>query len=199
MKKYIFLLFMMLLAMCAPEKSRFDILEEKQAEQIKTGIRTDTIFLDLTYGMSQRLTFESFQQKVNDSIFMLRKNGVFEYNMPLDAGMVRVAFHANFSKDSLYSLSLILKGKNAAEAEQLQQRMVKMLEKENGIPVTFPCESDETKNDFYFIKGNQQIEIKYPYKSNRTIVTYSDFTMENRVSKEELQKKNAKIPDDQEE
>jgi hypothetical protein len=198
MSKYIFLLGMMLLSMCAPEKSRFDILEEKQAEQIKTGIRTDTIFMDLTYGMSQRQTFESFQKKVNDSIFTLRKNGAFEYNMPLDAGMVRVAFHANFSKDSLYSLSLILKGKNVAEAELLQQKMVKLLEKKNGSPVTFPCESDKTKNDYYFIAGNQQIEIKYPYKSNRTIVTCSDYAMENRISKDQ-QKKNAKIPDSQEE
>jgi hypothetical protein len=189
MKRYIFLLLVALLSMCAPEKSRFDILEEKQAEQLKTGIRTDTIFMDFTYGMSQRLTFESFQKYVNDSVFLIKKGGVFEYNMPLDSVIVRVAFHTKFYHDSLYRFSLILKGKNEVEAGKLQQKMVNLLKMNNGTPLEFPSTSDKTKSDYYFISGNQQIELKYPKATGRMIVTYSDFTLENRKNRESPPKK----------
>lgn len=198
MKKYIFLLSVVFFSMCSHEKSRYDIIEEKQAEQLKTGIRKDTVFMDFVYGLNRRLTFEKFRRLADDSIFIVKKNGIFEYQMILDTGKVRVGFHTGFFHDSLYNFSLILKGKNQAEAELLQRRIVNLLTEKNGNPVTVPNKSDKTKSDYYFITGNQQIEVKYPYLSNKTIVAYSDYSMEKRKNAEDQKTGKKQLPENPE-
>jgi hypothetical protein len=178
--------------MCTHEKSRFKIVEEKQAEQLKTGIRKDTIFMGFKFGMTEKQTFERFRKLADENVFTINKRSVFEYQMNLDTVKTRTAFHTSFYHDSLYSFSLILKGKKPSEAELIQLKMVSSLMKEYGDPIQVPSLSDETKVDYYFIRGNQQVKIEYPDLSNKTIVTFSDYSFEKRKNSEEQQMKKDK-------
>jgi hypothetical protein len=187
MRKYIvILLSLFLFSMCAPPKSRLYPVQQKQAEQSKTGIRNDTVFMDFRFGMSQRQVFAKFRRLVDDSVFALRKSGIFEYQMKLDTGTVKVGFHTDFYHDSLYAFSIVLRGKDQKEAEELQMKMVNQVKQKFGDPVTIPSESDKTKMDYYFVNINQQVEIKYPFSSVKVAVTYSDWARGNRKMQEEL-------------
>jgi hypothetical protein len=193
MRKHIILLSLLLFSMCTPQKSRLYMVEEKQAEQSKTGVRNDTVFMDLTFGMTQRQTWTKFRELAFDSIIIIRSSGVFEYQMNMDSAKVRVGFHTSFLHDSLYSFSMILKGKNQSEADRLQLKMVDLLTVKYGNPVTVPSTSDKSKLDYYFVKGNLQIELMYPFSSNKTVVTYSDYSMEKRKNiEDQLLKKETK-------
>jgi hypothetical protein len=187
MKRYaIILLSAMVFVMCTEKKSRLHEVELKQAEEMKSGTRVENVFLDMKYGMSQGATFSRFRQLAYEGVIDLGKGSVFEYELQLDTQKVKVGFHTQYFHDSLYSFSLILKGKNEAEAESLRQRMVSELRGKYGEPFVIPNEQDTTKRDFYFVKNNQRIELLYPYQARKSAVTYVDYTMEQRMIQEEI-------------
>jgi hypothetical protein len=190
MKKYIILLSAMVFTVCTPHKSRLSEVELKQAEQAKTGIRYDTIFMDFKYGMSQHHTFERFRELVYLEHLTVTKGGAFEWQTKLDTCKMGVGFHSNYYHDSLYSFSFIYKGKNQSQADWIQLYLADSLKSKYGSPVIIPSEEDTTKRDYYFVKGNQQIELKYPFQSKKTIATFTDFAVENRKNLEELQQAN---------
>ena len=186
MKKYILLLSALVFVMCT-HKSRLYEVEFKQAEQVKTGIRYDTIFMDFKYGMSQHKTFERFRELVYLEYLTATKAGAFEWQTKLDTFKLGVGFHSSYYHDSLYSLSFIYKGKSQSQADRMQLFLVDSLKGKYGSPVIIPSEEDTTKRDYYFVKGNQRIELIYPFQSKKTIATFTDFTIENRKNQEELQ------------
>jgi len=187
MKKYAFILLSALVfMMCTEKKSRLYEVEMKQAEEMKSGTREENVFLDIQYGMSQGATFSRFRQLAYQGVIDLGKGSVFEYAMKLDTQMVKVGFHTDYFHDSLYSFSLILKGKNEAEAEGLRQRMIQELKGKYGEPIAIPSVEDTTKRDFYFVKNNQRIELLYPYQARKSAVTYVDYPMEIRMIQEEI-------------
>ncbi len=97
MKTYIVLLSILLFSMCTHEKSRFKIIEEKQAEQLKTGIRKDTIFMGFKFGMSRKTNIlKRFRKLADENVFTINKRSVFEYQMNLDTVKTRIAFHTSF-------------------------------------------------------------------------------------------------------
>jgi len=187
MKKYAFILLSVLVfMMCTEKKSRLHEVELKQAEEMKSGTRVENVFLDITYGMSQSATFSRFRQLAYQGVIDLGKGSVFEYAMKLDTQTVMVGFHTDYFRDSLYSFSIILKGKNEAEAESLRQRMLKELKGKYGEPFVIPSVEDTTRRDFYFVKDNQRIELLYPYQARKSAVTYVDYPMETRMIREEI-------------
>jgi len=191
MKKYFFLLSALMFTMCT-HKSRLYEVEQKQAEEIKTNIRYDTIFMDFNYGMSQHRTFERFRELVYLEVFTLSKSGTFEYQTKVDTLKLGVGFHTSFYHDSLYSFSFIYKGKDQSQADRIRFMLVDSLKQKYGNPILIPSEEDTTKRDYYFVKGNQQIDLKYPFESKKSIVTYTDFTIENRKLLEDMKQPNAK-------
>jgi hypothetical protein len=193
MEKYILLLSALVFTMCT-HKGRLYEVEQMQAEQVKTGIRYDTIFMDFNYGMSQHRTFERFRELVYLEVLTLTKAGAFEYQSKLDTFKLGVGFHSDYYHDSLYSFSLIYKGKDQSQADRIQLFLVDSLKGKYGNPVIIPSEEDTTKRDYFFVKGNQQIELKYPFQSKKTIATFTDFTIENRKIQEELQEANKPKP-----
>jgi hypothetical protein len=190
MKKYIILLSALVFTMCTTPKSRLYEVELKQADQAKTGIRYDTIFMDFKYGMSQHKTFERFRDLVYLEYLTITKGGAFEWQTKLDTFKLGVGFHSNYYHDSLYSFSFIYKGKNQSQADRMQLFLADSLKSKYGEPVIIPSEEDTTKRDYFFVKGNQRIDLIYPFQSKKTIATYTDFTIENRKNLEELQEAN---------
>jgi hypothetical protein len=186
MKKYLILLLAMACIMCT-HKSRLYEVELKQAEQVKTGIRYDTIFMDFKYGMSQHKTFERFRELVYLEYLTVTKAGAFEWQTKLDTFKLGVGFNSKYYHDSLYSLSFIYKGKSQSQADRIQLFLADSLKGKYGPPVIIPSEEDTTQRDYFFVKGNQQIELKYPFQSKKTIATFTDFTIENRKNLEKLQ------------
>jgi hypothetical protein len=185
MKKYIILLSVLVFTMCT-HKSRLYEVEQKQAEQVKTGIRYDTIFMDFNYGMSQHKTFERFRELVYLEYLTVNKGGAFEWKTKMDTFKLGVGFHSKYYHDSLYSFSFIYKGKNQSQADWIQLYLADSLKGKYGSPVIIPSEEDTTKRDYYFIRGNQQVELKYPFQSRKTIATFTDFTIENRKNLDAL-------------
>jgi hypothetical protein len=182
----VILLSALVFMMCTKEKSRLHEVELKQAEEMKSGIRVENVFLDMKYGMSQGATFSRFRQLAYEGVIDLGKGSVFEYTMKLDTQSVKVGFHTEFFHDSLYSFSLILKGKSETEAEALRQLMLKELKGKYGEPFVIPSEEDTTKRDFYFVKDNQRIELLYPFQARKSAVTYVDYPAEIRMIQEEI-------------
>jgi hypothetical protein len=186
MKKYLILLLAMVCIMCT-HKSRLYEVELKQAEQAKTAIRYDTLFMDFKYGMSQHKTFERFRELVYLEHLTVTKGGAFEWQTKLDTFKLGVGFNSKYYHDSLYSFSFIYKGKNQSQADRMQLFLADSLKGKYGNPVIIPSEEDTTKRDYFFVKGNQRIELIYPFQSKKTIATFTDFTIENRKNLEKLQ------------
>lgn len=197
MKKYTILLFALVFAMCT-QKSRLYEVELKQAEQAKTGIRYDTIFMDFRYGMSQHKTFERFRELVYLESLTLTKGGAFEWQTKLDTFKLGVGFNSKYFHDSLYSLSFIYKGKSQSQADRMQLFLADSLKSKYGEPIIIPSEEDTTKRDYFFVKGNQRIELIYPYQSKKTIATFTDFTIENRKKLQELQEAQKPVSEEKE-
>lgn len=187
MKKLaVFLLSALVFMMCTEKKGRLHEVELKQAEEMKSGVRVENVFLDLKYGLSQSAVFSRFRQLAYQGVIDLGKGSVFEYTMKLDTQTVKAGFHTEFYHDSLYSFSLLLKGKNEAEAETFRQLMLKELKMKFGEPFVIPSEEDTTKRDFYFVKDNQRIELLYPFQARKCAVTYVDYPVETRMIQEEM-------------
>ena len=78
MKKYVVILLVILASvMCSQKKSRLYEVELKQAEEMKSGVREENVFLDIKYGMSQSAIFARFRQLAYEGIIDLGKNSVF--------------------------------------------------------------------------------------------------------------------------
>lgn len=192
MKTYFTMLFILLFTMCSSDRNPLSPVHKKQAEQIRTGIRNDVVFMDFRFYMTEKQTFERFRKLVSDSVFTLTKSTVFEYKMKIDSINTRVAFHTGFYHDSLYSFSLIFKGKTKTEADFIQQKMVNRYKKDFGDPVIVPAATDETKRDYYFVSGNQQVKVEYPSQTNKTVVTYTEYSMEKRKNEDDKEIKKVK-------
>jgi hypothetical protein len=180
MKKYIILLFSALLFITCTHKGRLYPVEQKQAQEIKTGIRYDTVFQDITFGASQHHLFQRFREMVYLEKLTLTKSGTFELQTRLDTMKLKVGFNSRFFHDSLYCFSFIYKGKDQVQALRIRQLLADSLQRKFGSPILIPSEEDTTKRDFYYVRGNQKIELKYPYKARRTILTLTEYTLENR-------------------
>jgi hypothetical protein len=192
MKKYFILVFAALMFIMCSHKGRLYLVEQKQAQEIKTGVRNDTVFQDIAFGMSQHRIFQRFRELVYLEKLNLTKNGTFESTARLDTMKLSVGFNSRYFHDSLYSFSFIYKGKNQAQAERIRQILADSLNKKFGNPILIPTEEDTTRRDFYYVRGNQKIELKYPYKSRRAIMTLTDYTLENHMIREGMQEAKAK-------
>jgi hypothetical protein len=191
MKKYVILLLAALLFVMCTHKGRLYPVEQKQAWEIKTGVRYDTVFQDIAFGESQHHIFQRFRELVYLEKLNLTKNGTFEYQTRLDTMNLNVGFNSRYFHDSLYSFSFIYKGKDQAQALRIRELLADSLQKKFGSPILIPAEEDTTKRDLYYVRGNQKIELKYPYKARRTILTLTEYTLENRKVLEGQQEANA--------
>ncbi len=177
MKKIIFLI--IILSACVASKDRYDLIAEKQNEQLKIGIIKDTTILNFRFGMTEDEVNKHFTELLNNKSISIGDDNEYELIFPFDVITAKAHFTTDYFNDSLYSITLKMEGNDSSEAELIQLKMSSLLMKKYGNPLIVKSLLNENENDYIFIVGNQQIEVVYPFM-NMTMVNYIDFRMEKR-------------------
>jgi len=199
MKIFGFLFTLFLFTMCSEPKSRYELIREKQAEQIERGIQKDTTLLGFHFGMSKAQYDVKFAELIADGTLTTNADGLVGLIIPIVYTFPFARLRDEYFKDSLCSITLLIEGDYSQiiedddmKAQWAHTQMALLLLKKYPYPNCLVVESllDKTHMDYYFFEGKQQIELLYPYLSDILSVTYSDFQMIERKEKIEEDLKN---------
>lgn len=200
MKKLLlaFFIFSMFI-MCQPQKTRFELIQERQNLEIAKGIKKDTIILDFIFGMTSAEVQSHFKYLLNSNRIKLNDRNEYAYEIPIEIPKNLMAtFSPEYLNDSLYSMDLLIDTETFSDAvlAQLQLDILYMNKYSNLLEV--PALFNKKESDYLFINGNRQIEIDYPVIS-RVLIEYTDIRREARKNKldndEKVRKKKDLIND----
>ena len=194
MKKLLVISCCLLLIACSEQKSRWKIIEEKEKQELNSGIKNDTIFLDFAFGMTEDQVNKKLSQLL-ESGKISAPNKSYEYKFTFDYPKEAIAtFRTEYFNGKLYEFTLKIDADDQTEAEIIQLKLVSLYMQKYGSPIKVPSVLNETESDYLFINGNRQIEICYPLYGT-VFIDYTDLTIKNEKQfqdeKQNLQKQDS--------
>ncbi len=187
MKKLLLCIILFTCFMCSPPKKSLDKVQSLIDSETKKGIRKDTIFLGLTFGMSENQVDEKLMELLSENKIITNSDHTLGYDLQIDWPVkIKTTFNPQYLNDSLYSFALIIQGKDGtqAEAEFIHSSVVSLYSQKysSNNKVKVPTMFDKEKFDYVFVLGNQQINIEYPAITTAVYVRYFDYEMRYRKS-----------------
>jgi len=178
---------------------------QKQKEEIQKAIiaeanspeRIDSIFLDYSFGMSEK-EFYAHTRKLYKQKKLILEDNTYVFNTKIgDAGLstkVKIRYSPEFFNDSLVSLTLGIEGDELHRAHKglLSVEMAGMLldayRSKHKVHLTYESlQVNENETEFYLFKNNLLIEIKHGIMDD-VRVFYTDKPNEDRMQMAKLKK-----------
>ena len=171
------------------EKEEIDRLEAKRQQEMKSGIRNDTIFLGYWFGMTEpEFNRKTIELKEQGKLYVNEDN-YLAYKMTIDDGIIGEAeatYSPEYIAGKLFQLGVSVKSKNIYTPILTQLQLVQIYQKKYGfdyIRVKTILSTDDKEYDYYWIDGNRQIKILKGLDDAR--VFYTDITAENLAKENE--------------
>lgn len=179
-----------LIISCKEKNKQYEGLmkvEQKEDMELAKGIRKDSIFLDLTFGMSEKEVKKKLGQLLKQGkIQKINNNYCYKFNFEFPKESI-ATFGGNFFNDSLYVFTLEFFENSNSLAKLVYSQMVLLLMDKYGNPIVVPNLLNEAEKDYYWIIGNQKIKVVSPFMSKLTVY-YIDILAERK--KETIEKLN---------
>jgi len=171
--------------------SQYDKLDEKIDYELNKGVKNDSIFLGFSFGMNEKEALSHCNKLVSENKIKTTQNNQFEYTLSLGSNSAfksqTATLHTEFYDERLYKLSLHIE---SASPELLAFEIERLYSKKYSSSIMTKLELDnETINNFYWINGNQQINIGNSI--GFVHISYIDLLAEIEKKKEEDKKKQA--------
>jgi len=152
-----------------------ETIEEVIKNEIASGVRKDTIFIGLSFGLTQK----EYRKKLKDlkkskKLYEDETNGnVITYDLVGDHGTRKCIFKAEFYQDSLYQLIVGVKPQQYERVRSLTLMLQSFFMKKYSLPTEIKqmllipdC------REYTWIKGNRKIKIICGYQDSR--IVYED-------------------------
>jgi len=188
MKNLFFFFIAVVVFSCSTPKDRYDLISEKQMEQLKNGTISNTTILNFKFGMSDSEVDNHLSELLRNNEISTNNQDQYEFTIPLEVVTAKATFSPKYFNDSLYCMTLRIEGENSTETELIQLKMVSLLMTKYGKPLILKNVLNENENDYIFIVGNQQIELNYPFMGS-LLVNYSDFRMKQKSDEADRKQK----------
>jgi hypothetical protein len=155
---------------------------------LRSGIRNDSLFLGIHFGMTRKEFYDRCLQLNHDSLLT---NGPTKYKILYKiqdtVGLIEMHFYPDFEKDKIYQMPMLVNYENWApwnrkmQPDSLQQRIKQMFDKWYG-PGFIKVKKDSA--DFAFVKvdGNRRITI-YRETESEVKVLFTDLLIEAEIKK----------------
>jgi len=176
-------------------KKHQQIIDEKIKKELSSDIRNDTIFLGLTFGMTEKEVNNKLQSLKKEGKIYSNDNNYYEYEFSLENNAKgKATFNTDYFENKLYELTVIVKSDDLiyGSSTLLLKLMLRMiysrkygyddLEKESILG---------NSEDYIWINGNRMIEMNSGI--NNVIIFYTDLIAKN---KKEAQMKEQEIKDE---
>jgi len=172
-------------------------IDEKIEKELSLGIRNDTIFLGLTFGMTEKEFNNKLQSLKKEGKIYLNDNNYYEYEFSLENNAKGEAtFNTDYFENKLYELAVIVKSDDLIFGTstlllKLNLRMIYSSKYGYGSCLEKESILDNNSKDYIWINGNRMIEMNSGI--NSVIIFYTDLMAKN---KKEAQMKEQEIEDE---
>ena len=162
-----------------------EAIKQRIETELASGKRYDTIFLGLTFGMSEKEFTSELSKLVRAGKLYVNSSDQYEYKFEFKGGTYESAkanLNSEFHSDSLFQLTLIVEPEISFGSRDLIKLKLINLYIDKYFAATLEKESLLGEHDDYvIIKGNLQIEILTSI--NGAHVIYTDLSKEKEINR----------------
>lgn len=201
MKNLIVIGLLILLVSCNSLSKKSKTYNEIVKAELSTGIRKDTIFLNFTFGMTEKQFNEKLIELINDSILYLdpSNSDYATYNLTVDEYQsFKCTFKPEYFNGKLWELGVSAKSSEFSSSSICTLSIQTFYLNKYGSPsIEEPGYLDKTIENYIWIKGNREIKIMQGYSDAR--IFYTDLSIkeikekQDSIIKQESEKKSNKV------
>jgi hypothetical protein len=155
------------------EESKKDIIIK---QELTSGQRYDSIFLDYTFGMTQKEFDKHTAMLAKDKTIYVNTSGYYETELKLDERGdlcdAVATYSGKYFENKLYEMVVSVKAKQPIFQKLIHITAATLFQDKNsGQAYEEKSILDDKVNDYYYFKGNRQIKIIQAFDDTRIIYT----------------------------
>ncbi len=140
-------------------------IDNRIDNELATGLRNDTIFLGLRFGMTEKETSAHLNKLVSEKKIYLNTSSAYEYefdfgeNSMLSKG--QATFSADYFNDKLFKLSISVKSSDdlISDAEYIQVKLMEIYASKYGYTCLTKKSILDDSDIYIWINGNRMIKL----------------------------------------